>query len=353
MDSMQDLKNYDYHSFLPYNGGPYRNMDEVRIGIQNSEISTVPGDSFLKIEGTIDFKKKAGVAATAAGSTIKLSNNSFAFLFDSISYELNGKEAIKSRSLGVASTARALLTQTPSELVGLQIGGWGTPIIDDKHHFFGFIPLSHLLSKFNDFKSAVIRMRQELVLVRARTDKNAFKYETNPDNEDVAFSITNLQWVIPIVKFNLGPEKLILDKVKNNAMFDMHFRSFDVFEYPQLPSSTHEETWKLMTTSSDRAPAYVILLFQTERNDNDRVDSSKFDNVNLRSIRVKLNDVTLPQQALDESFESGNFLRFYHNYLNFISDYSNGEKLCEPALDMAKFKDNNPIFVVRYASMRK
>ncbi|CAH0383064.1 unnamed protein product [Bemisia tabaci] len=102
-----------------------------------------------------------------------------------------------------------------------------------------------------------------------------------------------------------------------------------------------------MTTSNVEAPTYIIVLFQTSRMDNEKTDASKFDHIRLRSIKVHLNSTALPYENLNEDFQRNRFLHFYQNYLNFIPDYFDGEKLCEPPLNKLKFKDENPMFVMR------
>ena len=102
-----------------------------------------------------------------------------------------------------------------------------------------------------------------------------------------------------------------------------------------------------MTTSNVEAPSFIILVFQTNRADNERVDASKFDHVKLRSFKVHLNNVSVPYENLNEDFESNKFAFFYQNYLKFITEYSQEEKLCEPPLSKKKFKEENPMFVMR------
>lgn len=344
MLSLKNIKYYQDHKYHPYNN-TFRNNDEIRIPINNMENYTVPGFSRLMIEGTFKVAKKA-TAQAADQVTAKLNNNAIAHLFEQVRFELNGVEIDRTRHVGVTSTVKTLLTTNKEEQKGLKIAGWDFPIIEGEN-FYASVPLSMLLGFAHDFKDVLVRARQELILIRSRTDKNAYSFTAGgPDKADVTLTINKIVWLMPQVKYNLGPEKAILDKVKGNASFQIPFRSWETHVYPQLPNN-NKETWKLMTTTNVEAPTYIIVIFSTDRIDNDRSISDNFDHVQLRSLKVHLNSITLPYENLDEDFQKDKYLNFYQNYLNFLTDFSDGERICEPTLSYADFKSENPIFVMK------
>ena len=339
------LKYYQLHTYQAYNPS-FKNNDEIRIPVNSQDLITVPGYSKLYVEGTIKFTPKVAGTKTD-GVVCNLSNNAVAYLFDQVSYEVNGVEVDRTRKVGVTSTANVLLTRTKEEAAALKLAGWNSPIIDEANNtFYALVPLDMLLGVFGDYKDPLIRVRQELVLVRSRTNKDSYEFTSGADKEDVTLTLTKVQWQMPQIKYNLATEKSILDKVKSNASFQIAFRSFETHVYPQLPVSS-KETWKLMTTTNVEAPSYIVVLFQTNRSDNEKLDASKFDHINLRSFRVHLNSVALPYENFNEDFEKNRYLNFYQNYLNFITDYSHGEKLCEPPLSVAEFKTVCPMFIMK------
>ena len=343
MGDAKALKYYQFHTYQAYNAS-FNNNDEIRVPVLSQDLITVPGYSLLYVEGTIKFTPKVAGAKTD-DVVCNLSSNAIAFLFDQISYEVNGKEVDRARKVGVTSTANALLTRTKDELISLKPGGWSSPVIEG-NNFCALVPLDMLLGIFCDFKEPLIRVRQELVLIRSRTNKDSYQFTSGADKEDVVLTVTKVQWQMPQIKYNLATEKAILDKVKSNTSFQIAFRSFETHVYPQLPTNDKEK-WKLCTTTNVEAPSYIIILFQTNRSDNEKVDASKFDHINLRSFRVHLNSVALPYENFNEEFDKNRYLNFYQNYLNFITDYSHGEKLCEPALSLDDFKASNPMFVMK------
>ncbi|CAH0389296.1 unnamed protein product [Bemisia tabaci] len=346
METSRDIKYYQYHPQHPYIGS-FRNSDEIRIPVNSQDLYTVPGESKLYVEGTVEYIPKGEGAAKDDGKTVFLSNNAIAFLFDQVRYEVNGKEIDRTKHVGLTSTARTLLTRTKDEVAGLEYAGWGGPSVNARDKTFrALVPLSMLLGFADDFKGVLIRVKQELVLIRSRTDKNAFTIKDGAEENAVHLLVTKVVWEMPQVQYNLGPEKAILDKMKRNESFQIAFRSWETHEYPQLPAND-KETWKLMTTSNVEAPSYIILIFQTNRLDNEKKDASKFDHVKLRSFKVHLNNASLPYEALNEDFENDKFLFFLQYYLSFMVDYSQNEKLCEPPLSMSKFKEENPMFAMK------
>lgn len=341
-------KDYYYkqpHTYRPYTPS-FRNNDEIRISVCSQDLYTLPGHSLIQIEGKVTYAPKADGAATDDGKSVILTNNALAFLFDQVRYELNGVEIDRTRHVGVTSTAKTLLTCTKDEAAALEIAGWGAPVFNAADKTFrGSIPLGFLLGFANDFKGYIVRMKQDLVLIRSRTNKNSYVLKDGAEENAVTLEVETVQWIMPQLKFNLGPEKAILDKVKSNGSFQISFRSWETHEYPQLPIN-NKETWKLMTRSNVEAPDDFVLVFQSSRMDDEKKDASKFDHVRLRSFRVHLNSTSLPYENLNENFDRNKYLNFYQNYLNFITEYSNGEKLCEPPLSFEKFKSENPMFVM-------
>ena len=74
----------EFHTYCP-RANNFNLNDEIRIPIKNQDIYTVPAASYIYVEGK--FKEDEDGTGTC-----ELTNNSYAFLFDQIRYELNGVE---------------------------------------------------------------------------------------------------------------------------------------------------------------------------------------------------------------------------------------------------------------------
>lgn len=342
----QQITDYQFKSFLPFNE-KYRNSDEIRISVKSQEAYTVPQDSRIIVRGEWKLNRNAGVAADAPSTDFQFVNNYIAQLFDRVRYIVNNVEVDSMKSLGITSTVKTYLTNTAAETVGLTTAGWKNVNSNDADKTFcAIVPLSMISGFASDFKDVLIKVPQDLVLVRSRTDRNAIFCGTaaNANNQDIAINITSIEWELPIVKFNLDYETKILTKVRRNDALKFGFRTWETHEYPKLPK-TDRVLWSL-PTSNVRMPKFVVLVFQTDRMDNHRSNAAFFDNVDLRSFKVQLNNRVIPEKDIVEDFEKGRYLSFYRNYVDFMTDYWRGEKLSEPALTIEEYKIH-AIFVIK------
>lgn len=154
----------------------FDNNDEIEITINQQDVLVSMYESALYIEGNIEH------SSTGKGIT-KITNNMGAFLFDYISYELNGIEIDRVRDPGITTLLKAYLSLNENECKALQIAGFIYPLDGDLYtlHDNSFslrIPLSYLFGIFNDYRR-IIRGRHKLRLVRARADNNCYQVVLN------------------------------------------------------------------------------------------------------------------------------------------------------------------------------
>lgn len=97
----------------------FDNNDEIEIAIYQQDALLLMSEAALSIEGTLK-KNSAGTG------TIKFTNNAGAFLFDSGSYELNGRELDKVRDPGIVSLMKGYLCYDKDN-TSLSIRGWNYP----------------------------------------------------------------------------------------------------------------------------------------------------------------------------------------------------------------------------------
>ncbi|KAJ8977832.1 hypothetical protein NQ317_011916 [Molorchus minor] len=193
----------------------FGNNDEVEIAIYQQDSILLMSEAAIIIEGTL--KKNA----TGTG-TIEFTNNAGAFLFDSISYELNGKEVDKVRDPGTVSLLKGYLCYEKEDS-SLSIGGWNYPeghlVTYDptKSTFYLRIPLWHLLGFFHDYKK-IIFGKQILRLIRSRTDNNCFKVSKDDTNGEL--TITNIELKVKHVFLN--------DVIKNEFAISNKHRQTDL-----------------------------------------------------------------------------------------------------------------------------
>lgn len=333
-ESIAGIEIHTYSSFTE----SYKNCDEIRISIQNQDLSIIPSESFLYIEGTY-LKEDGSVSATA-----KLSNNCVSFLFDQIVYELNGTEIDRSKYVGINSTMRGYLLFSRYDDNALSHTGWSpnttNPPTVTEGHFNFCVPLKNLLGFASDYRKVVINSRHDLILLRSRNDENAMISLT----DKMKIEITKLNWRVPHVVSSDSSKLKMLKIVESNQSIQMAFRSWDVYQYPFLPQ-TKKHMWTIKTTTQLEKPRYIIFGFQTSRNNVLEKNCAIFDHCNLSDIKVFLNSKSYPYNNLNICYEKNRFALLYDMYAKFQQSYFNSLSR-KPWANTIEFKGSFPVAVI-------
>lgn len=328
------LTSIQIHSYAPYNPS-FKNSDEIRISIQNQDLLIQPSESFIYIEGT--FEKSDASEATPAVPP-QFINNCMAFLFDQIRYELNGVEIDKCNQVGLTSTIKGYLSFNQNESSSLMYTGWATTpnVTNDSFNFC--IPLKHLLGFAEDFKKVIVNAKHELILIRSRNNVNCYK-----STIEMNVNIDKLQWKMPHINVSDGEKLKILKSIQRNVPFKASYRTWELFEYPVLPT-TNKHLWTVKTSSQLEKPRYVIVAFQTNRKNLKDKDMSQFDHCDVTNIKLFLNSEQYPYDNLNLNFEKDQFSLLYSMYIKFQQSFYN--RTSEPMLSFSDFKKIAPLFVI-------
>ena len=122
--------------------------------------------------------------------------------------------------------------------------------------YFNFcVPLYILLGFCEDYKRVVINARHELILIRARNDNNCL---TGDSATEPTLELFKVQWRMPLLLNEIN--KLSMLRVLDSGRYlSMAFRSWDLYEFPLLQSTT-KHSWSIKTASQLEKPRYVISL---------------------------------------------------------------------------------------------
>lgn len=345
-----------YQMYSPYTTS-FKNQDEIHITIQSQNAYLFPHESSIYIEGTLNHHKKnkkstvlpATTESTTTPPTIEsveetlICENMAAFLFDSIRYELNGVEIDKCRNVGITSLLKGNISYTPNEIRGLSVSTFGISVVAKASTFSAIIPLRMLFGFAEDYKSIILNMKHDLIMLRSRSDANCF---LGPDADEFSISIDKLQWRMPHVKLDDSTQLKMMKQIESDDPIEMAFRSWDLHEYPVLPKST-KQVWSVKTSSSLTTPRYVIVAFQTARYNQRVRNVAKFDQCNINDIKLYLNSSVYPQESMNLDFIHGRMAILYEMYTKFRQSYYHDDRTKnnpEPYLSIASFAAS-PIFV--------
>lgn len=332
---------FETHTYNPYANTTFGYSDEIRIPIQHQDLYTLPCQSFLHVEGKFTTRRKDGAPPpTAVKVEPRLTNFFIAFMFDEIRYELDGVEIDRNRNVGITSSIKNYLSLSADEERTLVRAGWNIEKTAPST-FDLCVPLKLLLGFCEDYKSIIINARHELILIRARNDLNCLKVDPVYDYQ---LRLTRLQWKMPHVVLNDVNKLSLLRTLEGGRYLSMGFRSWDLYEYPLLQSTT-KHTWAVKASTQLEKPRYVVFALQTARRNKLEEDASKFDACDLINCKLFLNSEFYPYDDMNVDFAKGKFNILYDMFVNFRKTYYAND-VREVALSPVEFIVHGPFTVI-------
>lgn len=309
----ESIQRYEFHSILPYSSTSLGNHDEIRIPLHQQDVLSHPAESRLYVEGTITLAASAVLGANEGLSDCAIHN-----LFSEIRYEVNGVIIDRSRNPGITSLMKGLVSFPTTH--GAYRGNSSWIIKDNRNNKdFNFcVPLKELLGFAEDFKKVMVNVKQELVLIRSRTDNNALYDEAG--NKITSLTLTTVQWQVPFVQPDDQHRLALLNVINKNSAIQVGYRTWQLYEYPNLPQNT-SITWPVRMSAASEKPRFAIIGFQTARGDDKKKNKSEFDHCNVRSVRIHLGSEVFPYQPPLVDFGKKAVASLYESFVNFRKSY--------------------------------
>lgn len=341
-DSITSLQ---HHAYNPYTTS-FGYGEEIRISIQQQDLYVLPSESFLYIEGVLQTIRLPAEATEAQREVPKLVNNAILFVFDDIRYEINGFEVDRCKNPGITTTMKGMISYTRDDMMRMRIAGWNIEQDeDDKFAHPGTInyciPLKSFLGFADDYKQIIMNCKHELILNRSRDDVNLFVGANNITR----FNIHKMQWRIPHVYVSDNEKLKLLKVIERKESIQLNYRTWELNEYPKLPINDRH-IWSVKTSQKVNTPRFIILGFQTKRNNNIEHDKSVFDHCQITDIKVFLNSDCFPYENINSDFDSNKYAILYEMYSRFQEKYYFDRVGCSPLLSYEQFKGTAPLIVI-------
>lgn len=262
-----NITSQQYHTYTPYTTS-FNNNDEIRIAIQAQDLYVLPSQSYLQIDFTVkdtdnDEVQKAFTEIQRVNASAKLQvrfvHGFVAHLFSEIRYELNGVEIDKSRTPGIASILKCLAAGKSKDIAAYKLF---TAYSDEQMSIKSYrmiLPLRFILGFCDDFDKIILNSKHELILVRNRSDQNAYTAPAEIAN----FTIDKIMWKVQHVTLSDAAKLSMLKTMNRNEFLPMTYRSWDLYEMPALPQ-INRHTWSIKTTTQTTKPRFVIIGFQNK-----------------------------------------------------------------------------------------
>ena len=361
------IDKYEYFEYLPITGTNLNNIGDIRINIESQDIFTHPSESFLLIEGRLT---KTDGTDYANADNISITNNAMMYLFRDIRYELSGHEIEKVNYVGYATTMLSLLKYTEDfgRSKGLNQswyldstampnnqnkGFWArhqhlfNHLERDKGSFSFRIPLKHIFGFCEDYDKVLYGFKHTLSLTRTHDEDAIFR----PANDAAGnpfpagkIALSKVAWFMPHV-MPADKDKMELYKIiERKEKVSVGYRMIQCTSI-SVPQST-SFSWRLSVKSSPEVPRFIIIGFQTEKNNNQAKNNTQFDNLNIKNIYVMLNSNRYPALDYNLDFPSQKIGRAYGDVAEFRSKFFNiNELISNPCISAYEYKNLYPLFL--------
>ena len=338
-DSIYD---YEYKEYNPIVGTDL-NRGSIVLTIESQDIYTHPAESFLVIEGQLAAPVApplAGVGPYADADVVTLINNGMMYLFSDVRYHLASHEIEVLQNPGHATTMLGLL-KYPDDFTksqGLNQLWLPDTNIDNNNEAnkvdnkgfekrnkyiirtsnpkgtFSFkIPLKHFLGFYEDYKKILYGMQQRLTLTRTNNDNAIFRTAATDAG---TVRLDKIRWFMPHV-IPSDAYRLQLDKViEKKEKIPVGYRMLQC-DTSQVPTNQKSFTWRLGVKSSPDIPRFIIVGFQSGKNNNQEQNPAIFDHLYIRNIYVTLNAKRYPDTDYDNDFNKNQYSRIYGDASSF------------------------------------
>ena len=360
---------YEYKEYNPI-VGTNLNRGSIVLTIESQDIYTHPAESFLVIDGQL-LKDNNNDYEDA--DNITLINNGMMYLFSDIRFHLSSHEIEVLQNPGQATTMLGLL-KYPDDFYkahGLnQLWFKDENIEPDQETNTGFkkrheyiiqtadpkgtfsfkIPLKHFLGFCEDYKKILYGMQQRLTLTRTDNNNIIFKGTKMVNNNVVVIDvgkvdIKRIRWfmphVIPSDAYRLQLDKIIEKKEK----IPVGYRMLQC-DSTQVSENINSFTWILGVKSSPDIPRFIIVGFQSGKNNLQTQNPAIFDHLFVRNIYVTLNAKRYPDTDYDNDFAKNQYSRIYGEASLFRKKFFNMDELVSNCgIDPTEFKKLYPLYV--------
>lgn len=349
------IESFQYREHMPQ----VQNLNdgsEIIIDVNTDNSYILPCQSFLKIDGQLR-KSNANHDVYAATDEVSLINNAMMYLFNQISYSIEGRDMERilwpgqsSSMLGYLkypddySTSSALEScwckdttnnANSSEFaqsVAAPAAGY-TPrrnanynqgfhtrknflmSADPRGSFQFLIPFSHMFG-FAEYSKVIWGMKHSLRLIPNSNKHLAIHRSAAADDGEVW--IEKISWSIPYVKIEPVVRARLLKVVEDKSSIPVSFTARSV-ESRSIPQNLTQFNWDLQSVVEK--PRWIIIGFQTDKNTTQEQNPAVFDHLSLTNAYVQLNSERYPACDLNVNFTNNHYLQLYKMLNDFKQEY--------------------------------
>ena len=361
----ESISSKQTYAFNPITGTQLNNPGSITITVQNSDNFYLPSESWLEFEGEL---KKSTTGNYTDTDLISFVNNGILFLFDNIKYLLSSTEIESVFNPGHVSNIIGLAKYPSSYEKGL-IQCW-SPDTDNnaaasntgfekrrnfviktstpKGSFRFAVPLKHIFGFCEDYNRILYGFTHTLVLTRSSSDNNALFRKTdsalNVNVVDGKVELRNIKWMLPRITPSDVAKYDLLKVIEAKKILNVGFRMYQSIT-TSVPVS-NQFTWRLGLRAIPEQPRYVFLAFQTDRLEKQEKNNATYDNCNLISAHILLNNDRYPLNDFEIDFAKNHYDHLYREFSSFIEKfYGIDDSVVSTSVNPLTYKSLFPIIL--------
>ncbi len=387
----ESIESLQFHDYTPQS---QQNLDvsgsTIKIDINASDTYVNTSKSYLVIKGKLI--RSDNNLPYAANAEISLVNNAMMYLFSEIKYTIGDTIMERISDPGQTTSMIGYLSQPDDystsaglkscwskdttnnansiefgESVAAPAAGYiptksnvynqgfaarkGLLMSADPRGSFSFVvPFDHIFG-FGDYNKVIYGVKHSLTLTRKTSDNTAIHRANGvPDGK---ISLNNITWRVPHIKAEALTLIKLRDIIESKQPIPVEFqaRTSDSIIVPQARTFT----WRLAVTSGIEKPRWIIVGFQTAKNQTQEQNPAVFDHLNLTQAHVVLGGDKYPINDMVIDFPTNDYSYLYEMFDNFKKEYYSFSSLVGGTqVNFPAYKSLFPIIVfdVRHQSER-
>ena len=359
----ESIVEYEHIEYNPIAGTNLNDGGDITIAIELQDLFTHPSESFLLIEGRLTHNDNANTPYQDANE-VTLINNGIMYLFKRIRYDLAEKEIETIQHPGQTTTMLGLLKYPDdfSKSVGLkQLWFKDTNPDADRGVNLGFnarqdyiiqgpnqkgtfsfrIPFKHIFGFCEDYTKIIYGMKQTLTLTRDNDNNAIFRANGLAAGK---ITLNRISWYMP---------KVIPEDVEKAKIYKIIEKKEKIpVAYRMIQCATAQITqtpffnWRLSAKTSPEVQRFIIVGFQTGKNNNQEQNPAVFNHLRVKSIHCTLNSIRYPKVDYEISFPNLQFSRVYGDAALFRTKFFNMDQLISsPNFTLVEYRDLYPLFM--------
>ena len=308
-------------------------------------------DSYLEIEFVVS-DDAGGVIANVAN--IILVNYGKMALFSSVKLETSGGRTIEYIDHCHPNLLMyKLLTSTDDEYESGFVRNQGNRdsqlkcghIAAQRGHMYMMIKMSDLFGFVNDLEKITYGLGLKLILERNNNDRALYRVNANPGAiaNDGNKDIRDISWCLPSIDPS-NDNRIIVQKglsKKNNVDFSYYERK--TF-FKNIPNATNF-LFDLGMESGMERPQYTIVGFENNNINEETLDASTFDIMNVTECLCKIGSEFYPEDRMNINYGTNNYNEAFKEIVSFNKDYNGLPHNIKPYINHRTFKSSYRIYV--------